>query len=948
MIHKMKQKVLLLALLFISLVGYAQPIDWNKKLPADPNVHVGKLPNGITYYLRHNEEPKDRASFFIIRNAGALLENDDQDGLAHFLEHMAFNGSKNFPGNSMISTLERHGVSFGGNLNAYTTQNETVYNISDVPMADETLTDTCLLILHDWSYYLTLDPKDIDSERGVITEEWRSRDKSSTRLYNQQAAVLYKGSMYAERDVIGDTAVIRTFKPETLRNFYHQWYRTDLEAIVVVGDFDLKKMEQKIKDVFSSIPAVENPTPRPFFDIPSHEETYFCLATDKEATSSNVQVVRIFREKEYDGKGYTTYEDIKNSLLISFYKSMMSARIGELVQSGKAPYVSASVGLYSVARGYYGYYIMATAKPNEEAAALRGALEAHEQVYQHGFTASELERVKANFLTMLESAVKDKDKTTNDSYAEEMQSHFLENEGIVDVTDYAEAVKEILPTITPEEVAAQARRWWKADNRTIIVSGPSEGVTHLTEQEARAIVDEMEKTTVAAYEDNHVEGKLIENEPQGGSITAVKELPQFGAEEWTLSNGAKVIYRKAEFEKDAVSLMAYSPGGTSLYTDIDFLPAASSAGDSASSYGLGDYSDVQLDKLLTGKRASCKVDISTLYETVGGSSTPKDFETMMQLLYLRFTAPRFDTLTHKVLIERNHIYAKLLAGQPQTVIRDSMSRIVSNYSPRLQLFNDEYVDKLTIDRIEKAYRDRICDASDFTFFIVGNIGKDTAKAMTEKYIGAIPSLYRHEKWVDRNVRSPKGRTEKVINVPMETPKSTVAVIFNKEMKYDLKDAYIISILGNILTTRYTKTIREEAGGTYGVGVSGSASREPYNSYSMYMTFECDPEKATELKPLLYKEVDNILEEGVTQEELDKVVKNTLKELEQSKPHNSYWMTVLYNYYRTGVDSNDPKNRENLIASITTKDVQAFAKKFFKKADVIDLIFAGCKKEEQTK
>ena len=935
----MKQKVLLLALLFISLVGYAQPIDWNKKLPADPNVHVGKLPNGITYYLRHNEEPKDRASFFIIRNAGALLENDDQDGLAHFLEHMAFNGSKNFPGNSMISTLERHGVSFGGNLNAYTTQNETVYNISDVPMADETLTDTCLLILHDWSYYLTLDPKDIDSERGVITEEWRSRDKSSTRLYNQQAAVLYKGSMYAERDVIGDTAVIRTFKPETLRNFYHQWYRTDLEAIVVVGDFDIKKMEQKIKDVFSSIPAVENPTPRPFFDIPSHEETYFCLATDKEATSSNVQVVRIFREKEYDGKGYTTYEDIKNSLLISFYKSMISARIGELVQSGKAPYVSASVGLYSVARGYYGYYITATAKPNEEAAALRGALEAHEQVYQHGFTDSELERVKTNFLTMLESAVKDKDKTSNDSYAKEMQSHFLENEGIVDITDYAEAVKEILPTITPEEVAAQARRWWKADNRTIIVSGPSEGVTHLTEQEARAIVDEMEKTTVAAYEDNHVDGKLVENEPKGGRITAVKELPQFEAEEWTLDNGAKVIYRKADFE---------NPGGTSLYTDIDILPAASSAGQFASSYGLGDYSDVQLDKLLTGKQANCQVSIESLYETVGGSSTPKDFETMMQLLYLRFTAPRFDTLTHKVLIERNHIYAKQIAGQPQTIIRDSMSRIMSNYSPRLQLFNDAYVDKLTIDRIEKAYRDRICDASDFTFFIVGNIGKDTAKAMTEKYIGSIPSLHRHEKWVDRKVRSPKGRTEKVINVPMETPKSTVTVIFNKEMKYDLKDSYIISILGNILTNRYTKTIREEAGGTYGVGVSGNASREPYNNYSMFMTFECDPEKAAELKPLLYKEVDSILAQGVTQEELDKVVKNTLKEMEQSKPHNNYWLSILYNYYRTGIDMNDPKNRENLISSITTQDVQAFAKKFFKTADVVDLIFAGCKKEEQTK
>ena len=932
----------------LSSLSLRAQADDNAPLPRDPKVVIGKLPNGITYYLRHNEVPKGQACFYIVRNAGSLMEEEGEEGLAHFLEHMAFQGTENFPGRGVVDMLERHGVLYGHDINAVTSENETTYTINGVPTHDKKLLDSCMMVMRDWSYYLTLDADEIDEERAVITEEYHTRNTPQDRIQDQISEVIFRGSKYAGRSVIGELDVIQNFKPEALREFYHRWYRTDLEAIVVVGDFDIKKMEQKIKDVFSSIPAVENPTPRPFFDIPSHEETYFCLATDKEATSSNVQVVRIFREKEYDGKGYTTYEDIKNSLLISFYKSMISARIGELVQSGKAPYVSASVGLYGVARGYYGYYIMATAKPNEEAAALRGALEAHEQVYQHGFTDSELERVKTNFLTMLESAVKDKDKTSNDSYAKEMQSHFLENEGIVDITDYAAAVKEILPTITAEEVAAQARRWWKADNRTIIVSGPSEGATHLTEQEARAIVDEMEKTTVAAYEDNHVEGKLIENEPQGGSITAVKELPQFGAEEWTLSNGAKVIYRKADFEKDAVSLMAYSPGGTSLYTDIDFLPAASSAGDFASSYGLGDYSDVQLDKLLTGKRASCKVDISTLYETVGGSSTPKDFETMMQLLYLRFTAPRFDTLTHKVLIERNHIYAKLLAGQPQTVIRDSMSRIVSNYSPRLQLFNDEYVDKLTIDRIEKAYRDRICDASDFTFFIVGNIGKDTAKAMTEKYIGAIPSLYRHEKWVDRNVRGPKGRTEKVINVPMETPKSTVAVIFNKEMKYDLKDAYTISILGNILTTRYTKTIREEAGGTYGVGVSGSASREPYNSYSMYMTFECDPEKATELKPLLYKEVDNILEEGVTQEELDKVVKNTLKELEQSKPHNSYWMTVLYNYYRTGVDSNDPKNRENLISSITTKDVQAFAKKFFKKADVIDLIFAGCKKEEQTK
>lgn len=935
----MKQKILLLSFLFLSLIGHAQPIDWNKKLPADPNVLIGKLPNGITYYLRHNEEPKDRASFFIIRNAGALLENDDQDGLAHFLEHMAFNGSKNFPGNSMISTLERHGISFGGNLNAYTTQNETVYNISDVPMADESLTDTCLLILHDWSYYLTLDPKDIDEERGVITEEWRTRNTSATRIYNQKRPILYKGSKYAERDVIGNLDVIRTFKPETLRDFYHKWYRTDLEAIAIVGDFDIKNMEGKIKKVFSSIPVIPNPEPRPFFEIPSHDETYFCLATDKEATSSNVQVIRIFRDKEYDGKGYATYQDVKNGLMIGFYNSMVGERIGEIIQRGQAPYVKASVGFFGMARGYYGYSVSATAKPNQEKEALIGALEEHERIFQHGFTEDELNRAKANMLTSLESMVKDKDKTSNDAYAEEMQSHFLTNEAIIDIEDYAEAVKEILPTITAEEVSQQARRWWKANNRTIVISGPSEGVTHLTEQEARDILAEMEGKEVTAYEDNSVKGNLIEKEPTAGTITKVKELPQFQAEEWTLSNGAKVIYRKADYEKDEVALAAYSPGGSSLYTDINFLPAASNAGQFASNYGLGTYDEIALGKLLTGKKAGCEVSISGLYENVNGSSTPKDFETMMQLMYLRFMEPRFDTLAHKVIIERNHIYAKQIAGQPQTIMRDSLSLISANYNPRVQLFNDAYVDRLTLDRIEKAYRDRICDASDFTFFIVGNVDKDTARVMAQKYIGSLPSLYRNEKWVDRQVRAPKGKVEKNIEIPLEVPKSTVIVLFNKEMKYTLKEAYTINILGNILTNRYTKTIREEQGGTYGVGVSGSASREPYNNYNMYMTFECDPEKANELKPLLYKEVDNIIREGVTEEELSKVVKNTLKEAEQSKQHNAYWLTTLVTYYKTGVNLNDPKNMETLVASIQPKDVQKFAKKFFKDADVIDLIFS---------
>lgn len=935
----MKKRLFFLPLLFICLLGYAQQINWNEALPTDSKVLVGKLPNGMTYYLRHNEEPKERASFYIIRNAGALLENDDQDGLAHFLEHMAFNGSKNFPGNSMIATLERHGISFGGNLNAYTTQDETVYNISSVPVKDEALIDTCLLVLHDWSYYLTLSDEEIDEERGVITEEWRTRNNSSSRMRNQIMPVILKGSKYAERDVIGDLNVIQNFKPEVIREFYHKWYRTDLQAIAIVGDFDVAKMEQKIKDVFSSIPAIKNPEKRPFFEIPSHEETYYVLATDKEATSSGIQYMRVFRDEENDGDGTVTYQDIKNGLMANFFNSMVGSRISEMIQKGDAPFLNASIGYGGMARGYSSYTLSATAKPNQEKEALEAVIRENERIIQHGFTQSELDRVKTNTLVGLRSALKGADKINNEQYIKDMQANFLEKAGMVTIQDYVAAAEKIIPLITAEEVAAQVKKWWTPDNRSIVIMGPSEGVTHLTEKEARDIIATTEGKAVEAYKDNVVSGSLISEDLTGSKIVAVKELPQFNAEEWTLANGAKVIYRKADFEKDNVALSAYSAGGSSLYEDLDLLAAASEVGGFVGAYGLGDYDAIALRKVLTGKKAGCSVAIGSLYETVSGSATPQDFETMMQLLYLRFQKPRFDSQAHDVIIERNRIRVKQMEGQPQKMMQDSISMIAANYNPRVMLYNDAYLDKLTLDKMEKVYRDRISDASDFTFFIVGNVDKEVVKPMVEKYIGSIPSLNRNEKWIDRKVRGPKGKVEKVLYFPLENPKSTVLLAFNKEMKYDLKDAYCISILSNILTNRYTKSIREEQGGTYGVGVSGSVSREPVTSYSMEMNFDCDPDKAATLKPLLYVEVEKVMKEGVTTEELDKVVKNALKESEQSKNHNSYWMSVLNNYYRTGINIADPKNYEDILKALTPKDVQNFAKKFFKDANVIDLILA---------
>lgn len=931
----MKQKLtlLLLSCLLSVQASFAQS-GYETPLPKDPNTIVGKLPNGITYYLRHNKEPKERASFYIIRNAGALLENDEQNGLAHFLEHMAFNGTKNFPGKGIISTLEKYGVAFGRNINAYTSHNETVYNISAVPTTDEKLLDTCLLILHDWSYYLTLDEKEIDEERGVISEEWRTRRNSGFRLQAQSMPVLFKDSKYAVRDVIGSLDVIKTFKPETIREFYRHWYRTDLEAIAIVGDFDVAKMEQKIKDMFSSIPAVENPQERPFYAIPEHDEMYFAVTTDKEAQRSTVSITTILPEKSAEEKNTHAY--LKDALIQSFYNNMIASRINELMQKGDPPFINAGIGFGGLVRGYNSYNITAIAKPNQEDTALEAVLIENEKIKRFGFTESELERVKTNMLVGLESAYKEKDKTNNESYIREMQSNFLENEPIVDFDYYYEFAKQVIPTITVAEVSAKAQEGNTPKNRVMIISGPSEDSKHLTQEEALAIIEKVEKADLTAYEDNVQDASLISEELPGSKIVKTKKLLQFDAEEWTLANGAKVVFRKADFEKDDVTLASYSKGGTSLY-DIGTLPSASNVGSLVGAYGLGDFDAVTLRKLLTGKMASVSVSVGSMSESVGGSSTPKDFETMLQLLYLRFEKPRFDAEAHEAVMSRNRAAIANQQKNPQKIMQDSISLIMSNHNPRTLLFNEEYLNNISLEKIEQVYRDRIKDASDFIFFIVGNIDADTVKPLVEKYIGSLKSVNRKESWRDNHVRGPKGRTEKVIDIALETPKSTVVTKFSKDMKYSRYNSLCNNILEGVLELRYTENIREKEGGTYGVSVNAGSVRQPYQNYNMTMVFDCDPEKAVYLKSLIYEETERMMQDGPTEEEINKVVSNIKKNREQSKQHNSYWLNNIYSEYVTGIKF-DPEGYDKMLDKISPKDIRKFAQSLFKDADVIDIIF----------
>jgi len=915
------------------------PSAIGQPVPVDPAVKIGKLENGLTYYIRHNQEPKERASFYIIQNVGAMLEEDNQDGLAHFLEHMAFNGTKNFPDKGIINTLERYGVAFGRNINAYTSQNETVYNLSDVPVNLPGLIDTCLLILHDWSDYLLLDEEEIDLERGVISEEWRTRRNASFRMWNQVTPVLYKGSKYAKRDVIGSLDVINNFEYETLRRFYHDWYRTDLQAIAVVGDIDVEEVEQKIIALFSKIAAVENAPERVFHEIPFHKETLFAKASDPEATSHSVSLYIKHDGTAPEDKSMNYY---RSSYVNSLFNRMMSDRIGELVQKGNPPFIGGSVGYGNFARGYNMLSISASAHPNRMEEGLRAIYTEAQRVYRHGFTSAELERAKSNIITQTETRWKQNDKIRNDQFIRGMVNHYLTGEPLPSMDFEWQFVQAILPTISVEEMSAKAREWIKSENRVVIVMGPdSPDVTLLSEEQAFAILKEVEQGEITPYEEEEVAQSLIDMELKGSPVVGTRKLEDMNAVEWTLANNAKVVYRFADYQKDNVILYAHSPGGSSLY-GTDKLASAMMLGNFTGSFGVGDFDAISLRRMLAGKNVNLSPGLGGLNETFSGSSSPRDIEILMQLLYLHFEHPRFDEDAYQAMLQRIEASVANMANNPQKIMSDSLQRIFSNYHERAKLVTPDLFREISFRQMEEIYRDRFKDAGDFTFFIVGNIEEETVKTLAEKYIGSLTDHPRTETWRDNKVSFPAGKTEKQIPVSLQTEKANVVVVFNNDSDYEPVKNLITEVLRGILRIRYTEEIREKEGGTYGVSVSSQSERFPNAKKTIQMSFDTDPERAEYLKSILYREIEKIINEGPSEEDFDKVIKNMQKEREQAKPNNSYWLGVLSAYYQHDINTDAAENYEDILNSLTTADVQKFAAGFFEKPNVVDVVFVPLK------
>jgi zinc protease len=921
----------LVAFVIAALVSVAQ-VNWDTPLPTDQKVVIGNLENGMRYYIRKNSEPKERAEFYIVYNVGAMLEDDDQDGLAHFTEHMAFNGTKNFPDKDILNFLENIGVKFGHNVNAFTSQDITAYNLSNVPLTRESIIDSALLILHDWASYISFEDKEIDAERGVIHEEWRTRRNSDYRTYQARMGYLYQGSKYAQRDVIGKLDIIDNFEYETIRRFYRDWYRPDLQALIIVGDFDPQMMEAKIQKLFSAIPMPENAKPRPEFEVPDHKEPIVGIFTDPEATRT---MVELFYKQPATPSNEKNLGYYKNSIIKNLYSQMLNARFDELRQKENPPFVFAYNYYGDLVRTKSAYILIANARENDSQRAFKLMLEENYRVVQHGFTQTELDRAKADLLRSIENDYKERDKVKSQNLVREYMSHFSNNDPIPGVEFEYMVSQSLVPSITLEEVSAKAKEWTKDENMVFFISAPEkEAATLPSKEKVLEIYNEVKNSTLEAYKDNVSSEPLISQMPKAGKVKKITENKVLGTTEWTLSNGIKVVIKPTDFKEDEVLLSAYSPGGFSLVADND-VPTAQFTSSIAMMSGVSNFSKVELDKMLAGKLVTVNPYIGEYEEGVSASSSPNDIELMMQLIHLYFTAPRFDESAFNSTMSQMQAMLQNAGSNPNMIFRDSINYFVNNRHIRKRPMNLDMLKEVDFKKMEAIYKNRFADASDFTFVFVGNVNIEVVKPLVETYIASLPNIKRKENWKDNNVRFPAGKTYKPFQISMQVPKGSCFVAFQNKAEYTYQNILLASAIEHVLDLRYTETIREKEGGTYGVSARISISKYPINQVMVNMFFDTDPAKANHLIGIIHSELEKIINEGPTEVDLNKAREYFLKTRQERLRENRFWSSAIKEYYANGVDMFT--GYEGMVQNLKSAEVQKAAQKLFNNANMLQVI-----------
>jgi zinc protease len=930
-------RLVLLLWTISSAAIFAQTEDLKKPIPFDPSVRTGKLPNGMTYYIRKNTEPKKRAELYLVNKVGSILENDNENGLAHFTEHMCFNGTKNFPKNELVSYLQKAGIKFGADLNAYTNHDQTVYQLP-VPTDSAEIFNKAFVVLEDWAHNVTMDGKEIDKERGVILEELRGGRGAGKRMQDKFFPVILYGSKYAKRNVIGTEEILKNFKHETIRAFYKRWYRPDLQAIIAVGDFDIDEVEKTIKTRFGAIPKAVNPIPRPQFPIPPHTDTKIVSLTDPEQPYMIAQVLtKLPKAKE------TTLNDARETIKRNLFNAMLQSRVQELQQSANPPFLFAGGGYGGFLGNYDSYYSVAVAKDGNLELGLNAVLNETVRVKKFGFTNTELDRAKKNFFTEIEKRFKEKDKTASVQFVNEYTNHFLGESSSMGIDYYFDFVKKNLDGIKVEEVNVLSNKYLTTDNRAVIIMASDKDKDKLpTEAKVKEWLANAGKD-VTAYIDKVIDKPFIDSLPPAGRLTFRKQVAEIGVSELTLSNGIKVIVKPTDFKNDEILVSARSQGGTSLYDDKDFMNAAMSDAVVDQS-GIGAFDKTALAKALTGKTVEISPFVSEIEEGFYGSASPKDLETALQLIHAYFTKPRNDKDIVKGFMasQRSAVQNMKASPSPEMVFSDTLSTTLGADNFRRQPISVERLDMTNTDRAYKIFKERFADASDFTFFLTGAVKMDEVKPLLEKYLASLPTQRKKETYKDLGIRIPAGRISKTVYKGIE-PKSRASLVYSGDYEYTDDNNTQLDALEEVLNIKLIEEIREKESGVYGIGSQASYSKIPAQRYTFRIGFGTGPERLDELVTKTLAIIDNIKKNGATQTDIDKVKAETRRAMEVKMKENGFWHEQLIDAYTKGEDPKAILNWNTQLDKITVESTKATANKYLNDANFIKVLLMPEKK-----
>ena len=929
----MKKLMLNIALLCAATMAWAQEAP--EKLPIDAEVRYGRLDNGLTYYIRHNEQPKQRCEFHIAQAVGAILEEDHQNGLAHFLEHMAFNGTEHFEGKGIINYFESIGVNFGGNINAYTSIDETVYRLSDVPTYREGIIDSALLVMRDWSCGLLLLDEEIDAERGVILEEWRTGRTAQRRIYKQLNALMYPGTQYAKRDVIGDTAVINNFAYQALRDYYHKWYGPDNQAIIVVGDIDVDAIEAKIKALWADVPRRANYGERPIYTVNHNDKPLVALVTDPEAEGSRIILEYKFDQLPEAVQG--TAHEYMLELVRGLACSMLDNRFAELALDPKASFTGAGCYYGETAKKMDAFNAIMIPKEGRETEAFNDLLFQLEKMHRYGFTNAELERARSEKMNSMEKYYNERNTRKNITLARECIRHFEDGEVMPGAQWEYDFVQAVLPMVSLETVNNVAKALIH-QNPTVAISGPEkEGVNIPSEDLILASLESQSNFVIEAPAEEVFDTELVKKAPRKGKIRNVVRNDELGFTEWTLNNGIKVVIKPTEFKADEILMRAFSKGGLSQVSTED-LPSAEVATSIVGLSGIGRFNATQLEKALAGKTVSIDPSINENIEQMSGSSSIKDFETLLQLNYLYFTAPRRDEQAYETFLALMKNQLANRDKNPKISFSDSIQMMSTNHSARTILFDTTTLKRVSLDMALAVYKARFANPADFIFIFVGNINPNdpATQDLICQWLGGLKTKRSRESVIDHHITVAMGIQKNYFSRQMETTTASNRIQYTSyDIPFTMANDLNMEIIGRILGTRYLESIREREGGSYGVGTYGYIAPLPTPHAALLMQFDTDPKKQTRLMEIIHEEVQTIIDNGPLASDLQKEKESMLKDFQEDLEKNTFWRTTLYMYYMYGV--NEVRDYKAAVEGITAETVQATLKKLTDAGNMYEVV-----------